>query len=129
MKGDEELLESWRKCIECGRPHAPSIYVRPRLCDPCSEAAARQSQAQGDRDEQMRQSEKRRWRQKLTPVNAVSGPSGAMLMPLDGWDLHELYTRLVEPQGEEGCCAGCTILPPGWCSLCDKTRKAPKEGT
>lgn len=55
----------------------------------------------------------------------VNGPRGSVRIAVNGWDLHELYTLLVEPDGEEGCCAGCTILPPGWCAGCDLTRKEP----
>lgn len=44
---------------------------------------------------------------------------------LDFFDVHELYTVLVDPSGEpESCCAGCTRLPPGWCPSCDEQRKA-----
>lgn len=51
---------------------------------------------------------------------SVAGPKGTGLLPLDGWDLHELYTLTVDREGPEGCCAGCTRLPRGWCALCDK---------
>lgn len=58
------------------------------------------------------------WRQKLE----ASVKNGGNLV-LDHWDLHELYTGFVESSGPEGCTAGCTILPPGWCATCDSQRK------
>jgi hypothetical protein len=80
-------------------------------------------------EEKMHEKIREEWRRKLTPKSPVHGPNGFPQIEIGGWDLHELYTILVDDEGPEGCCAGCTILPPGWCSLCDKTRKAPKEGT
>lgn len=57
-----------------------------------------------------------------------SGPTGHRVeLQIDGWDLHELYTVLVDPNGPEGCCAGCSLLPEGWCANCDQNRKAARE--
>lgn len=53
--------------------------------------------------------------------------AAAVYLPLDFWDLHELYTVLVDADGPEGCCAGCTRLPPGWCANCDRLSGAPPE--
>lgn len=62
-------------------------------------------------------------------VHAVAGPivldePGLVSLDLDGFDLHELYTRLVDNTGPEGCCAGLSRLPVGWCRTCDAQRSA-----
>lgn len=62
----------------------------------------------------------------------LTGPHGGVLLPLNGWDVHELYTVLVDPLGvlsgeSEGCCAGCARLPEGWCRTCDEQRRAERS--
>lgn len=56
----------------------------------------------------------------LWPEHVVDGANGFVMVEIDGWDLHELYTVLVDSDGPEGCCAGCTKLPQGWCRTCDE---------
>lgn len=71
------------------------------------------------------------WQRKLqqcvlrgaVPIPRVVDADTHYELHLDGWDVHELYTVLVEPIGPEGCCAGCTRLPPGWCAACDRNRE------
>lgn len=53
-------------------------------------------------------------------LQVVVGAVGTITIELDGWELHELYTILVDSDGPEGCCAGCTKLPKGWCRTCDE---------
>jgi hypothetical protein len=70
----------------------------------------------------------RAWACKLAPRRPVNGPAGWVQPVLDGFDLHELYTLVVDGSGadsvkHEGCCAGCSRLPPGWCVQCDKQRE------
>lgn len=69
------------------------------------------------------------WRGKLESCVGGFDEHGCFLLLLSGWDVHELYTALVDPLGSEGCCAGCTRLPPGWCAACDRDRELAAEGT
>lgn len=70
----------------------------------------------------------REWREKLETAVARVPKLRRLVrvaVVLDFFDVHELYTVLVDPSGEpESCCAGCTRLPPGWCPSCDEQRKA-----
>jgi hypothetical protein len=96
----------------------PQVQGLPPLLVAMSELLVLQEE-----EEKMREKTRQEWRRKLTPKSPVHGPNGFPQIEIGGWDLHELYTILVDDEGPEGCCAGCTMLPPGWCSLCDKQRK------
>lgn len=76
--------------------------------------------------QRIRGSNRQRWKQKLE-FAVLTGFTGQMTLTIDSFERHELYTFLVDSDGPEGCCAGCTELPEGWCKSCDENRKA-REG-
>jgi hypothetical protein len=66
--------------------------------------------------EQAKERTREEWKERLAAVLKGRQP---MMLHLDVFAFHDAYTQLVDPEGEEGCCAGCARLPFGWCVNCD----------